>query len=109
MLSRVADSLYWMSRYMERSDGVIRMLRVNYASSQEIPVATKKDARSALQYMVSSKDNPNSIFNNIIRARENARSGQDNITKELWQCLNEFYHFIKNENLGELLQKEDPI
>lgn len=109
MLSRVADSLYWMSRYMERSDGIIRMLRVNYASSQEIRVSTKKNARETLQYMVSSRENPNSVINNIIRARENARSGQDNITKELWQCLNEFYHFIKNENLGELLQKEDPI
>ncbi|HSZ86934.1 MAG TPA: alpha-E domain-containing protein, partial [Puia sp.] len=35
MLSRVADSLYWMSRYMERSDGILRMLKINYASSQD--------------------------------------------------------------------------
>ena len=35
MLSRVADSLYWMTRYMERSDGILRMLKVNYASSQD--------------------------------------------------------------------------
>ena len=35
MLSRVADSLYWMSRYMERTDGILRMLRINYASSQD--------------------------------------------------------------------------
>lgn len=109
MLSRVADSLYWMSRYMERSDGIIRMLKVNYASSQEIPAAIKGKARAALQHIVSNKDNPNSIINNVVRARENARSGQDNITKELWQCLNEFYHYVKNENLNDLLQKEDPI
>ena len=35
MLSRVADSLYWMSRYMERTDSMLRMLKVNYASSQD--------------------------------------------------------------------------
>lgn len=110
MLSRVADSLYWMSRYMERSDGIIRMLRVNYASSQESPMlSVNGNSRSALQQMVSEKGNPSSIINNIIRARENARSAQDHITKELWQCLNEFYHFIRKENLKELLQVEDPI
>ncbi|MDE3250663.1 MAG: alpha-E domain-containing protein, partial [Bacteroidota bacterium] len=37
MLSRVADSLYWMSRYMERADGILRMLKINYASSQDDP------------------------------------------------------------------------
>ncbi len=35
MLSRVADSLYWMSRYMERTDSILRMLKINYASSQD--------------------------------------------------------------------------
>lgn len=35
MLSRVADSLYWMSRYMERSDNILRMLKINYAASQD--------------------------------------------------------------------------
>lgn len=109
MLSRVADSLYWMSRYMERSDGIIRMLRVNYASAQETVSMGEINSIKTLQNSVSNKDNPNSIINNITRARENARSGQDNITKELWQCLNEFYHFIRNQNLNDLLQKEDPI
>lgn len=109
MLSRVADSLYWMSRYMERSDGIIRRLKVNYASSQDAQESAEGNTRAILQQTVSSKENPNSIINYIIRARENARSGQDNITKELWQCLNEFYHYIINANLEELLQKEDPI
>lgn len=110
MLSRVADSLYWMSRYMERSDGIIRMLKVNYASSQDSSIVSANgDNRSVLQHNVSNKDNPASIINNVIRARENARSGQDHIPRELWQCMNEFYLIIKNENLTDLLQKEDPI
>jgi uncharacterized alpha-E superfamily protein len=110
MLSRVADSLYWMSRYMERSDGIIRMLKVNYASSQEsVMLSGNGNNRSVVQHMVSNKDNPASVINNIIRARENARSGQDHIPRELWQCLNEFYHSIKNEKLREQLLKDDPI
>jgi uncharacterized alpha-E superfamily protein len=110
MLSRVADSLYWMSRYMERSDGTIRLIRVNYASSQEsLVLSVNGNSRAYLHHVVSDRENPTSIINNIIRARENARSAQDHITKELWQCLNEFYHFIRRENLKELLEIEDPI
>ena len=129
MLSRVADSLYWMSRYMERTDGILRMLRINYASSQDDiqefswkPVlrifsyvdeegATKmaKNTRAVLQYMVTDKENSNSVLNIITRARENARSVQDHITKELWQCLNDFYHTIRDEKLNRDLQREDPV
>ncbi len=129
MLSRVADSLYWMSRYMERTDGILRMLKINYASSQDDiqefswkPVlkiftylndeeinALSHDTRSILQYMVTGKENPNSVLNIVTLARENARSVQDHITKEMWQCLNDFYHTMREEKLEELLQREDPI
>jgi uncharacterized alpha-E superfamily protein len=129
MLSRVADSLYWMTRYMERSDGILRMLKVNYASSQDEgqnfswkPVLRlftylkeeeanelAKNTRGVLQYMLISKENPNSVFNIVIKARENARSVQDHITKELWQVLNDFYHTIKDERLADWLQKDDPV
>ena len=129
MLSRVADSLYWMSRYLERSDGILRMLKINYASSQddilefswkpvlriftyleEEPsedIAT--DSRKVLKYMVIEKENPNSVLNIITKARENARSVQDHITKELWQCLNDFYHTVRNEQLTIWLSREDPV
>lgn len=102
--------MYWMSRYMERSDGIIRMLKVNYASSQEsVIMSANGDNRGVLLHNVSNRDNSGSVINNVIRARENARSGQDHIPRELWQCMNEFYLIIKNENLHDLLQKEDPI
>ena len=129
MLSRVADSLYWMSRYMERTDGILRMLRINYASSQddiqefswkpvlriftymgeEHATALARQSRAVLQYMVAEKENVNSVLNIVTRARENARSVQDHITKELWQCLNDFYHTIRDEALVRGLYKEDPI
>src|SRR5579871_1935080 len=110
MLSRVASSLYWLSRYVERSDGILRMLKINYASSQDTvqeftwePVirifaghdeddsaALENDSRAVIRYMVTGKNNPNSILNIITLARENARSVQEHITKDLWQCLNEY-------------------
>jgi len=105
------------------------MLRINYASSQDDiqefswkPVlrifsyvdedgATKmaQNTRAVLQYMVTDKENSNSVLNIITRARENARSVQDHITKELWQCLNDFYHTIRDEKLNRDLQREDPV
>ncbi len=118
-----------MSRYMERTDGILRMLKINYASSQDDtqefswkPVlkiftfldeadanALAHDTRSVLQFMVIGKDNPNSVLNIVTLARENARSVQDHITKEMWQCINDFYHIMRQEKLEDMLQREDPI
>jgi uncharacterized alpha-E superfamily protein len=130
MLSRVASSLYWLSRYIERSDGILRMLKINYASSQDAvkeftwePVirifagfdsnntaeTLGNESRAVLQYMVTGKDNSNSILNIITLARENARSVQEHITKDLWQCLNEYYHTVKDHRLNLWLKKDDPI
>jgi uncharacterized alpha-E superfamily protein len=129
MLSRVADSLYWMSRYMERTDGIMRMLKINYASSQDsaqnhtwkpvlkiftylTPEEVAKietDSLVVMQFMVAGKENPNSVYNMVTKSRENARSVQDHITKELWQCLNEFYHIIKGDKLSVMLQYDDPV
>jgi uncharacterized alpha-E superfamily protein len=129
MLSRVADSLYWMSRYMERTDSILRMLKINYASSQDNhdefswePVlrifgtldqdhvdASEANGRKVIHYMILDRENQNSIFNMVTRARENARGVQDNITTEVWQCLNEFYHFVHGDRLRHLLHREDPI
>ncbi len=114
---------------MERADGILRMLKINYASSQddiqefswkpvlkiftflteEEAARLEKNTRDVLQFMVINKDNPNSVLNIVTQAQENGRSVQDHITKEMWQCLNDFYHAIRQEKLIELLQKEDPI
>jgi uncharacterized alpha-E superfamily protein len=129
MLSRVAASFYWLSRYIERSDGMLRMLKINYASSQDTvqeftwePVIRifagingaeieklENDSRAVLKYMVTGKNNPNSILNIITLARENARGVQEHIPKDLWQCLNEYYHTVKDSRLERSLQREDPI
>jgi len=114
---------------MERTDGILRMLKINYASSQDDmqefswkPVlriftyldeeqssALAHQTRTVLQYVVTDRENPNSVLNIVTRARENARSVQDHITKELWQCLNDFYHTIRDEQLVRGLQGGDPV
>ncbi|MFN8342838.1 MAG: alpha-E domain-containing protein [Cyclobacteriaceae bacterium] len=129
MLSRVADSLYWMSRYVERTDSIVRVLRTNYYSSQDEPgqfswkpvlktfsqlpdtdiAAMEYNGRKVLHYMVFDRDNPNAVLNMVMRSRENARAVQDNITKEVWQSLNEFYHIIRDEQLERALRTEDPV
>lgn len=129
MLSRVADSLYWMARYMERTDSILRMLKVNHASSQDdiheftwkpvLKIFTYLDDeqiekiatlnREVLCYLVINKENGNSVFNLVTKSRENARSVQDNITKELWQCLNDFYHLMREPWIERSLRMGDPV
>ncbi len=129
MLSRVAASFYWLSRYIERSDGMLRMLKINYAASQDTlqeftwePVIRifagpgeegaempENNSRDVLRYMVAGRSNSNSILNIITRSRENARGVQEHIPKDLWQCLNEYYHTVKDPRLEKSLQREDPI
>ena len=129
MLSRVADSLFWMSRYMERTDSMLRMLKVNYASSQDdmqdfswgsvLEIFTYLDPeeiealsnrnRDVLCYIITDKENPNSVYNLTVKARENARSVQDNITIELWQCLNDYYHLIRDPWIENNLRHGDPV
>jgi uncharacterized alpha-E superfamily protein len=129
MLSRVAASFYWLSRYIERSDGILRMLKINYASSQDTvqeftwePVVRifagtggeetgklENNSRAVLKFMVTGKDNSNSILNIITLARENARGVQEHIPKDLWQCLNEYYHTVKDPRIEKALHRDDPI
>ncbi|HRX92522.1 MAG TPA: alpha-E domain-containing protein [Chitinophagaceae bacterium] len=129
MLSRVAESIFWMARYMERTNRMLRMLHTKYISSQdeitdfswnsvlktysdkpeEEFVLFEKDSSKVLEHLVTDRDNSFSVINNIIRARENARSVQDHITKEVWQCLNEYFHVIRDPSIEFNIQKGDPV
>src|SRR4051794_40594605 len=129
MLSRVANSICWMARYMERTNGMLRLLRTNYIASQnELNTASwtsilklysdlpkektgslEEDSLNVIEHLMFDAENSFSVCNNIIRARENARAVQDNITKELWQCLNEYYHLIRNPQLREQVLSGDPV
>lgn len=130
MLSRVADTIYWMARYMERTQGMLQILRTNYISSQDEindfswkPLLNtygsglnkgeiakiEKDTPKVFEYLVLDKLNSSSAFNNITQARENARAIQDHITKELWQCLNNYYHFVREPEIENQVKYGDPV
>ena len=114
---------------MERTDGILRMLKINHHSSQEdrenftwrpvLKIFTdleeprlsemERDSQQVFHYMLMDRENPNAVWNMVTESRENARSVQDNITKELWQSLNEFYHEVRRERLEYALRNEDPI
>jgi uncharacterized alpha-E superfamily protein len=129
MLSRVADSVFWLARYMERTNGMLRLLRTNYISSQDevkdftwLPllrkysdatpediVAIGNDSPKVLDHLILDRNNGASVFNNITRARENARAVQDHITKEVWQCLNDYYHLIRDRQVASQIRQGDPV
>jgi uncharacterized alpha-E superfamily protein len=104
------------------------MLKINYASSQDnseefswLPVIriytgstnefedAEPTARNVIEHMVLERENPNSVFNMVTKARENARGVQDNITTEVWHCLYGFYHIVQNERLKESVLHDDPV
>lgn len=112
---------------MERTDNTLRMLRTNYIASQDEildfdwkpfvrlfglradePVDVNS-YREAMNYLVLSRQHDASVLSYVVRARENARSVQDFITKELWQCLNDYYHLIRNPKTKRLLLEDDPV
>ncbi len=131
MLSRIADSLFWLHRYMERADGMLRLLKTSYIlsfdkvqansitwepalniftnlSKGEIS-ALKENDTAALQYLLTNTTNQNSLKVIVTRARENARGVQDQITKEVWEQVNHFYHLINHPALAEKLSGPDAI
>lgn len=117
MLARVAENLYWIGRYIERCEHSSRYLKVEYYSTMDSPMAKNKDfaLRSILftagaefettnplnenevwQKVIFDVNNPNSIFNIIKYARENARSIKNNISSELWESINKLFLYCKN-------------
>jgi uncharacterized alpha-E superfamily protein len=113
MLSRTADHLFWMARYMERAENTARMLDVNYQTSllpQSADAAEKGwkgllsiselsgdfakrkgevNARNVMDYMVSDAANPSSIRSCLMAARENARAVRGTLTTEVWETQNQ--------------------
>lgn len=117
MLSRVAESIYWMQRYRERAENVSRLAGVNVHLSIDAPgeegiqwhpvVAATGDLevyrehygeateQNVLHFLTFDTRNPNSILNCLYKSRENARSIRPIITSEMWHELNTVYLYIQ--------------
>src|SRR3984885_8059920 len=114
MLSRVADSLYWMARYLERAEHTVRMLDVNMglmldksstsaegrwkrvlaALGNPQDVRWQNDYYQLVHTLTFDPDVPASVTSCLIEARENARQVRDEISSEQWQQLNRMYHWV---------------
>lgn len=124
MLCRVADSLFWMSRYIERAENTARLVDVNLQLLLEssdagklepeehwLPILTSTgesnlyyklfdtiDSESIMNFLTFHEGNPSSVFSCIMAGRENARMIRDQITEEMWEAMNRLYHYLKKSS-----------
>ncbi len=122
MLSRVANSLYWMSRYIERAENIARIVDVNLQllldfrslddqrlAAYWIPIIKstgddekffklyrQADGHSVTDFLTFRTENTNSIISSVAQARENARVVRDQITIEMWEEINRLYLFLRS-------------
>ena len=131
MLSRVADSIFWMGRYTERVENYARFIDVNFNLSIDLPpgvkeqwaplVATTGDdelyrsihganhsRECVMHFLAFDNRNLNAIISSVGKARENARIVRENIPKETWEVLNELYFFMKDAVERKIWKSEDP-
>ncbi|MEM6714744.1 MAG: alpha-E domain-containing protein [Cyanobacteria bacterium P01_F01_bin.56] len=119
MLSRVADSIYWLNRYVERAENVARFVEVNLNLLLDTPVAAgltqqwqplvittgdqkmfearygEASAENVLKFLTFDSEYPNSILSCVQSARENARAVRETISSEMWEQVNAFYLSVK--------------
>lgn len=116
MLSRVADSIYWLTRYVERAENVARFIDVNLNLLLDAPLATQQweplvlttgdlsffqqhygefTAENVIRFLTFDGSYSNSIISCVQAARENARSVREIISSEMWEKINDFYFMVR--------------
>jgi uncharacterized alpha-E superfamily protein len=126
MLSRVAESIYWIARYIERAENVARFIDVTLNVILDQPegaaepwqplVSTTGDHKlfverygnptgeNVIKFLTFDPEYPNSIISCLHYARENARSVRETISSEMWEQLNVFYYLVMDAAIrGETL------
>jgi len=128
MLARVADSLYWMARAIERADTYARLLEVSHAMTLEsgdpngtgrrtvweplveitgdldhfLETHRRADERSVAWFLSFSNANPNSVVSCLQRARQNAHAVRDRLPTEVWEALNAVYLDLRSWPPGRI-------
>jgi uncharacterized alpha-E superfamily protein len=116
LLSRVAENVYWMARYLERAEDTARLINSMTSLLLDMPrdvelgwfalvkvinadelydecYPDKRDERSVMRFLISDTLNPSSIVTCINAARENARVTRDIVPNEVWEQANELFHY----------------
>jgi uncharacterized alpha-E superfamily protein len=124
MLSRVANSIYWMSRYVERAENLARYIEVTMNVILDSPESVHQPwkpliqatgdyaifeqryglptAENVIAFLTFDLDYSNSIGSCITLARENARTIRESISTQAWEQINEFYHWLRSPGLESL-------
>ncbi|MGN0014994.1 MAG: alpha-E domain-containing protein [Candidatus Gastranaerophilaceae bacterium] len=122
MLSRVADSLFWISRYIERAENIARCIDVNLNLLLDLPGEERQfeaviqtagcsrdfyhkyssaTSENVMHFLTLDEENLGSVINCVANARENARCIRETITLEMWMVINKFYHRLKENDVKE--------
>ncbi|WP_300434578.1 alpha-E domain-containing protein [Zoogloea sp.] len=128
MLSRTADHLFWMARYMERAENTARILDVTYRLSLlpqngedveamwdgMLKIMELQDAflarhpvfstEAVLEFMIFDRDNPGSIYRCLRASRENAHAVRGTLTSELWETSNASWLKMRDFTLAKLME-----
>jgi len=131
MLSRVANLVYWMARYLERAENTARIVDVNAQLVLDLQSRQAADdpksweplvyvtgdedkffelygdavtERAVIEFMLFDKRNPSSLISCIAFARENARCIRDQLSGDVWETLNTFYLKLKSDDFGRYAQ-----
>jgi len=118
MLSRVAENIYWMARYIERAENIARLIMVNTNLILDLPKGVMPgwqpiieilgceehyqsqykdyEERSVLKFLIADAEGTNSILFALRQARENARTIRDIIPREAWERINDMYHSARS-------------
>lgn len=127
ILARVAESCFWLGRYVERAESTARLLSVNRSFVLDVPVEgiaqwrpvvvvageeprfrehfgerALSDGEAVQEYMTWDERNPASLATSIFWARENARTTRETVSLEMWQTLNGFYQWMKGGHARRL-------
>ena len=126
MLSRAADAIYWMNRYIERAKNVARFIDVNLHLMLDMPVGIGEQweplvrvtgdhhvfkerlgeatQENVVEFLTFDTTYPNSILSCLYTARENARSVREIISSEMWEQVNKFYLMVKGTSKKQALK-----
>ncbi|MDZ4763616.1 MAG: alpha-E domain-containing protein [Chloroflexota bacterium] len=119
MLSRVADTLYWMSRYLERAEHTTRLLDLQLNMMLESPASAElrwqrildglwvkpseaRDAYTMAEWLTFDASHESSIFSCIVSARENARYVREQISSEMWEQVNLMALRMRQSTIDEI-------
>ena len=128
MLSRVAERIYWMARYLERSENTARLINAYFQTVLDLPkgeefgwdllldiTASREtflehysniNERNIVKFMLVDEWNPGSVAFCVAAARENSRTAREVLTRALWEELNELHMFIE-ERAAEALSRRN--